>query len=316
MMIIMNRYAFGPVPSRRLGFSLGVDAIPAKYCTFDCIYCQIGKTTCLEIERKGFFDPFEIVHEVINTINEVKHVDFVTFSGSGEPTLNSDLGLMIREIKKRTDSPVAVITNGSLMCNEEVRKDLLAADVVLPSLDGVSDDIFRYINRPHALIVIDTIIEGLKTFRQEYDGQIWLEIMMIKDVNDEPEELRKFKDIINQLKPDKIHLNTVTRPPAEEIRGKMEVDDLEKVCRYFGEKCEIICTFEKSIEDYGSAEGWELRVLDILKRRSMSLDDIVKITGISHLKAKSRLSILEYEGRIKGYHFGDNVYYVSAEVTI
>ena len=166
-----------------------------KYCSFDCIYCQIGKTNYLEIERRRFFDPDEIMNEVIRRVSEVKRVDFVTFSGSGEPTLNSDLGYMIREIKKRTRVPIAVITNGSLLFQEEVRRDLLEADVVLPSLDAASDDIFHYINRPHPLIGLKMIIDGLKEFRRMYKGEIWLEIMMIKDVNDDPEELSKFKRI-------------------------------------------------------------------------------------------------------------------------
>jgi wyosine [tRNA(Phe)-imidazoG37] synthetase (radical SAM superfamily) len=309
----MSKYVFGPVPSRRLGFSLGVDTVPAKYCSFDCIYCQIGKTTHLEAERKSFFDPHEVVEEVIQRIKEGEIIDFITFSGSGEPTLNSDLGRMIRDIKKRTDLPVSVITNGSLMSREDVREELMAADVVLPSLDGVSDDIFRYINRPHLLVGLDTIIEGLKEFRAKYRGQIWLEIMMLKDVNDDPEELKKFREVIKYLRPDKVQLNTVTRPPSEEIRGRMETDDLEKVCQYFGQGCEVIAGFDKAVEEADGYQEWEKRVLDILRRRSMNLEDIVKITGASYFRVKARLSALEKEGVLRGYHFGDNIYYVSGE---
>ncbi len=306
----MGKYIFGPVPSRRLGFSLGVDAIPHKYCSFDCIYCQIGKTTRLEIERRRFFDPEEIVSEVVKGVKDAVRVDHVTFSGSGEPTLNSDLGWMIREVKKSVDCPVAVITNSSLLYREDVREDLMNADVVLPSLDAASEDIFHYINRPHPLIEQSIIIEGLKEFRRKYSGLIWLEIMMMRDVNDDAEELGKFREILNSLDMDRIQLNTVTRPPSEEVRGTMEEEALLKVCSFFGAHCEIICSFDKSVEDSGESEDWESRVLEILERRSMNIEDIVKITGIPYREVKNRLGLREREGVIRSYHFGDTLYYL------
>lgn len=311
-MFVMGKYVFGPVPSRRLGFSLGVDTISSKYCSFDCIYCQIGKTNYVEIERRRFFDPDEIADEVIKRVSEVNRVDFVTFSGSGEPTLNSDLGYMIREIKKRTRVPIAVITNGSLLFQEEVRRDLLEADVVLPSLDAASDDIFHYINRPHPLIGLEMIIDGLKEFRRIYKGEIWLEIMMIKDVNDDPEELGKFKKILDYLDVDKIQLNTVTRPPSEENTGAMDASALWEVCSLFGDKCEVVSVFDKAVEQTEGDAGWEESILGILERRSMSLEDIVRVTGMPYLKAKSRLSALERQGVVKGYYFGDNIFFLKS----
>ena len=160
----MAKFVFGPVPSRRLGFSLGVDIIPSKYCCFDCIYCQIGKTTNKEITRKSFFDPYKIIDEVIEKVKKTSHIDYISFSGSGEPTLNADIGIMIEEIKKITKIPISVITNGALLYQDDVRKDLMLADIVLPSLDAVSEDIFRYVNRPHSALEPDTIIRGLKRF--------------------------------------------------------------------------------------------------------------------------------------------------------
>jgi wyosine [tRNA(Phe)-imidazoG37] synthetase (radical SAM superfamily) len=307
----MAKYVFGPVPSRRLGFSLGVDIIPAKYCSFDCIYCQIGKTTNVEIIRKSFIDPYTIIDEIMEAVNKSEHIDSITFSGSGEPTLNSDLGTMIKEVKKTTAIPVSVITNGSLLYLEDVRKDLMHADVVLPSLDAVSEDIFRYINRPHSLIEIDTIIRGLKLFRNQYNGKIWLEVMLIKDVNDTREELEKLKKIVSDLNVDKLQLNTVTRPPSEETTGRLTNDDLEKICDYLGKPSEIICSFEKSvIKD--NKEDWSQNILGILQRRSLTLDDIVKITGMSFNKAKGRLKLLESEGKVKSYFFDDNIFYMKS----
>jgi wyosine [tRNA(Phe)-imidazoG37] synthetase (radical SAM superfamily) len=311
IIFFMSQYVFGPVPSRRLGFSLGVDIIPAKYCCFDCIYCQIGKTTNVEMTRKSFVDTYKIVDEITDMVNKTEHIDHITFSGSGEPTLNKDLGTMIEEVKRTIDLPVSVITNGALLHLDDVRKDLMLADVVLPSLDAVSEDIFRYINRPHSLLKIDTIIRGLKLLRSEYQGKIWLEVMLIKNVNDTQQELKKLKEIVAQLNVDKLQLNTVTRPPKEETTGRLTKDDLEKVCEYLGEPCEIICNFEKYVER-NNKEDWTRGILEILLRRSLTLDDIVRITGTSVTEAKGWLETLENEGQIKSYFFDDNIFYMKS----
>lgn len=305
----MAQFVFGPVPSRRLGFSLGVDIIPYKYCCYDCIYCQVGKTTNVEMTRKSFVDPFAVVEEIIDKVNKTERVDYISFSGSGEPTLNADLGKMIEETKKATTIPVAVITNGALLYQADVRKDLLLADVILPSLDAISEDIFRYINRPHSLIEVDTIIRGLKLMRKEYTGKIWLEVMLIKNVNDTEEELGKLKEIVSDLNVDKLQLNTVVRPPTEELSGRLTQVDLEKICGYLGGSCEIICNFEKPVHEQ-SRNNWIQEIVEILQRRSLTLDDIVKITGMPLKKAKSGLASLEKEGRIKSYFFDDTIFYM------
>jgi wyosine [tRNA(Phe)-imidazoG37] synthetase (radical SAM superfamily) len=305
----MGKFTFGPVPSRRLGFSLGVDIIPRKICTFDCIYCQIGKTTNQEIKRKSFFDTHEIVEEIITKAKKLSHIDHITFSGSGEPTLNSDIGWMIKEIKKNLDIPVAVITNGSLLNEKEIRDDLNMADVVLPSLDAASEDIFRYINRPHSLIELSAIIEGMKKFRDTYKGNIWLEIMLIKNVNDSIEELRRLKKVVEYLGVEKVQLNTVIRPPVDKTTDSISITELNKISEYFGHGCEVICDFEKGVEKK-EGDDWLEMVLDILKRRSLTLNDIVKITGIPEHKVKSNLITMEAEGKIKQFHFEDNIFYI------
>jgi wyosine [tRNA(Phe)-imidazoG37] synthetase (radical SAM superfamily) len=305
----MGKFTFGPVPSRRLGFSLGVDIIPRKICTFDCIYCQVGKTTNHEIKRKSFFDSHEIVEEIIAKTKQLSHIDHITFSGSGEPTLNSDIGWMIREIKKGSDIPVAVITNGSLLNDEDIRDDLNMADVVLPSLDAASEDIFRYINRPHSLIELNTIIEGMKKFRDTYTGKIWLEIMLIKNVNDNSEELARLKKTVEYLGVEKVQLNTVNRPPVDKTTDGLNKVDLDKISKYFGYGCEVICNFEREVNK-NEGDNWSEMVLDILKRRSLTLNDIVRITGISADKVKNSLTIMEVEGKIKQFYFEDNIFYI------
>jgi wyosine [tRNA(Phe)-imidazoG37] synthetase (radical SAM superfamily) len=304
----MARFVFGPVPSRRLGFSLGVDILPRKWCTFDCIYCQIGKTTNKEVERKGFFDPQEIVKEVLEGVGTSEQSDFITFSGSGEPTLNLDLGWIIKEIKRKTDLPIAVITNGSLLMREDVRLDLHQADVVLPSLDGASDEVFNYIDRPHPAISLTSVVDGLKRFGKEFKGKIWLEIMVIKHINDTPEELEKFHKLLGKTDLDRIQLNTVARPPGEEIEQVMEASELETISRLFGPKCEVIGEFHRAPSGHNQGD-WTQRILDVLKRRSLSLDDIRTVTGISAQEARGHLRTMEEKGWVRSFRFGKDLFY-------
>ena len=180
----MSRFTFGPVPSRRLGFSLGVDIIPAKTCSYDCIYCQIGRTQETLDEPRAYFYPATVAAEVAQAVALAPRVDHITFSGSGEPTLNTLLGEMIRAVKSRTSVPIAVITNGSLLHRADVRAQLAGADVVLPSFDGATEAVFTEVNRPHKSITLARVIEGLKALRRDFHGQIWLEIMLLHNIND------------------------------------------------------------------------------------------------------------------------------------
>lgn len=304
------QHVFGPVPSRRLGFSLGVDIIPAKYCTYDCIYCQVGKTTNREIDRRSFFDPQVIINEIIDKTTKIGPVDFITFSGSGEPTLNADLGMLIRELKKNTAIPVAVITNGSLLYLEEVRKDIIEADVVLPSLDAVSEETFRCINRPHPALTVEKVISGIKSFRKEYSKEIWLEIMLIRNINDETVELERMKKIVSGIGAERVQLNTVTRPPSEGSTGRLQDRELARICKLFGPACEIICSFEKTAEIPSQAE-WTYIILETLKRRPLTLEDIVNTTNLSRFQAKGRLRDMEEQGLVKSYLFEDNTFYMA-----
>ncbi|OPY05141.1 MAG: molybdenum cofactor biosynthesis protein A [Syntrophorhabdus sp. PtaB.Bin184] len=304
------RYVFGPVPSRRLGYSLGVDIIPPKYCTYDCIYCQIGKTTDKDIRRKSFYDPGLVADEVAGTVASTR-VDVITFSGSGEPTLNSDLGTMIRKVKEKVDTPVAVITNGSLLHEKDVRADLAEADVVLPSLDAVTEEVFRKVNRPQSFLDIGKIIEGLKEFRAGYAKPIWLEIMLIKNINDDPDELRRMVEIVSSLGVDRIQLNTVTRPPSEETAGRIEKDELKQICELFGPRCEVICSFEKTGEIPAQADWTEI-ILETLKRHPLTLADVVRTTSLSRFQARTRLKAMEKKGLVKSYVLGDDLFYVVA----
>jgi wyosine [tRNA(Phe)-imidazoG37] synthetase (radical SAM superfamily) len=308
----MDRFTFGPVPSRRLGFSLGVDLVPRKRCSFDCIYCQVGKSANKEVERRNFFNPEDIVNEIVSEVKRQRNIDVITFSGSGEPTLNLDIGWIIKETKNRVKLPVSVITNSSLLADEKVRFDLSLSDFVLPSLDAVSEEVFLQINRPHPLIKINDIIQGLKRFRAEYKGKIWLEIMLVKGINDGPDELEKIRGMIEYIGADKIQLNTVTRPPAEENARGLSSAALKKICASFGEGAEIICKFKKKTRKVDACLESEA-VSNILSRRSLTLDDIVRITGVTVNEAKKSLQDMENQGRIKGARIGAATFYQLTE---
>ncbi len=211
------KYVFGPVPSRRLGRSLGIDTIPLKTCNWNCVYCQLGRTVPLTDERREFFPREEILAEVKHALatHPRDEIDWVTFVGSGEPTLHSGLGWLIHQVKTLTDIPVAVITNGALLYRPDVYGGLLSADAVLPTLDAGNAELYRRINRPSARLPFDQFVEGLVAFRQKYRGKLWLEVMLVKGLNDGDEALREIAAVVRRIQPDQVHLNLPTRPPAE-----------------------------------------------------------------------------------------------------
>lgn len=207
-------YTYGPVPSRRLGRSLGVSPIPPKTCSYSCVYCQLGRTKHLQVERKSFYSKEEIFSEIQKGARN-SDPDCVTFVGDGEPTLCKDLGWIINKTKIELQLPVAVITNGSLLSLEDVRKDLLSADIILPTLDAGTDKIFRQINRPHKSIGFFDMLYGMRDFRREFSGEIWLEVMLVNGLNDSGEELQNIKNAVDLIRPDRIYVVTPIRPPAE-----------------------------------------------------------------------------------------------------
>jgi wyosine [tRNA(Phe)-imidazoG37] synthetase (radical SAM superfamily) len=210
-------YVFGPVPSRRLGQSLGIDPIPLKTCNWNCVYCQLGRTVPLTNTRREYHPREEILAEVKHTLaaHAPGSIDWVTFVGSGEPTLHAGIGWLIREVKALTRLPVAVITNGALLHLPEVRGALAAADAVLPSLDAGAPDLYRRINRPWPELTFHRLLDGLSAFRDEYAGQLWVEVMLIKDLNDTEPALRDIAAALRRIRPDRADINLPTRPPAE-----------------------------------------------------------------------------------------------------
>jgi len=211
------KYVFGPVPTRRLGQSLGIDPVPLKTCNWNCVYCQLGRTLPLTNERKNYFPPEEMIAQLQEAlvVHKPGEIDWITFVGSGETTLHASLGVMIRQVKTITTLPVAVITNGSLLYLPEVRQELAAADAVLPTLDAGNAKLYRKINRPHPEITFELINEGLIEFRKEYQGKLWVEVMLIPSLNDTEASLKEIVETLEHIRPDEVHILQPTRPPSE-----------------------------------------------------------------------------------------------------
>ena len=289
-------YIFGPVPSRRLGYSLGVDPIPRKTCSFDCIYCEIGRTTHKTMERRPYLPIGPILEELQDALSKIEALDFVTVSGSGEPTLHSGLGELISGIKAITSFPVAVITNGSLFHEEAVRSALSQADVVIPSLDAVEESVYQVINRPVGRLSLSAIQEGLIAFRNSYAGKLWLEILLVRGINDNPGHLEGLRDFIKILGPDKVQLNTVIRPPVEDYAYPLTSAQLQDAQAILGDRVEIIANFSRPSL---SAQGvpWGEEILDMIGRRPCTAQDLAMAVGIPVEEVISFMNQLIAEGK-------------------
>ncbi len=237
------KYLYGPVPSRRLGLSLGVDIVSAKVCTLDCVYCQVGKTTEKTIERREFVAVEPVLAELKQRLAQGLKADFIAISGSGEPTLHSRLGEIIDGIKQITDIPLAVLTNGTLLYRQDVRADCAKADVVLPSLDAGDEQGFRKVNRPHKDISVGKLISGLCAFRNEFPGRIWLEVFLAEGLNTDTEQIAKIKDAVELIRPDKVQLNTAVRSTAEASVKRLDAGKLQAIAASLGANCEVVPDF-------------------------------------------------------------------------
>ena len=266
-------YIYGPVPSRRLGLSLGVDLVPYKICSYDCIYCQLGRTTKKTITQKPYIDAEKILKQLDLKLLKNICMDYITMAGSGEPTLNSEIEFLIHEIKKKTDIPVAVLTNGSLFGNRRVGRSIIEADVVIPSLDAYNQKMFETINRPHSDIKFIDTVKGLIDFRKEYRKEIWLEVFLLDGINSSENDATMFKEWIEKINPDKVHINTAVRPSAEIYARQVSSEKLLKFCSVLGEKAEIIVPYADS-KKHERRINIEEELLDLLARRPCSLSDI------------------------------------------
>jgi wyosine [tRNA(Phe)-imidazoG37] synthetase (radical SAM superfamily) len=297
----MYKYLFGPVPSRRLGMSLGVDLVPKKVCSLDCVYCEVGMTTKLTLERKEYIKSDKIKDELSHYFSNNPDPDYITFSGSGEPTLNLHIGEILQFIKQnKPNIPVAVLTNGTLLYDKNLRDAIKTADVVLPSLDAATNEVFSKINRPANNLSIDKCIRGIIDFRKEFKGKIWLEIFILPDYNDNENELKELKKVILKIKPDLVQLNTLDRPGTiSNLRGATR-EELQKVIEFWQiGNVEIIAASQQRKNMQSYRKDTEAAIVETIARRPCTLSDLAKILGLHTNEINKYLDVLDAENKIE-----------------
>jgi len=295
------KYLFGPVPSRRLGISLGIDLVPHKVCSLNCVYCEVGRSTNLTNIRKEYILADEVIKELKDFLSGKPQLDYLTFSGAGEPTLNSGIGRVIKFLRK--DFPeykIALLTNGTLFSNEQVREEILSIDLLLPSLDAASEKVFQMINRPAESITAAQIIDGLKKLQREFSGKMWLEIFFIPGLNDTVEELTLLKKAVLQINPDRVQLNSLDRPGTEVWVEHTTQDRLKQISDFFKplpveiiakpQSAKIIKGFKKDIAE---------QILGTIKRRPCTSDDLKNILNLNLNELNKYLNIFLEQGKIE-----------------
>lgn len=297
----MYKYLFGPVPSRRLGISLGVDLVPRKVCSLDCVYCEVGKTTKLTIDQKEYISLKKLKAELTDYFDKNPDPDYITFSGYGEPTLNLRIGDVMQFIKQlKPHIPMAVLTNGTLLNQKEVRDTLLQADLILPSLDAATKEGFEKINRPDPSLNIDEIIQGLIDFSAEYSGKIWLEVFILPDYNTNEQELLAIKDAILKIKPTSVQLNTLDRPgTVDGLRGAT-AEELEQVKDFWNlPNVEIVAAVAKRESNTAYRKDVASAILETIDRRPCTLEDLHTILGLHVNEINKYLGVLQVANKIE-----------------
>jgi wyosine [tRNA(Phe)-imidazoG37] synthetase (radical SAM superfamily) len=328
---------YGPVPSRRLGFSLGVDILPFKTCSMDCVYCQLGSVPRTVVRRREYVPVADVLDEIRTALESGRRIDAVTFSGSGEPTLHSGIDRIIRGIKRMTSIPVVVLTNSSTLASPAGRKAIARADILVPSLDAATERIFARINRPHEGLTAAKIIAGLVELRKTFRGRIWLEIMLVKGINDGPVHLRALKKAVERIRPDRVQLNTVVRPPAERTARALSPVEMERIRTFFGENAEtlvrgikprpecggndpraglgtpaaVIASFKEAVRPGGPADV-EAAVLATAGRRPVTAADLSRSLGVPVAGIRGLTARLERDGRLRSVRHGGKVYFERA----
>lgn len=290
---------FGPVASRRLGLSLGVDLVPHKTCDFDCIYCECGRTTDFVTEPGLFNRAGPILAELREVLEgQEQRLDFVTLSGAGEPTLNSELGPIVAGIKELTQAKLAAITNSSLLHRPEVMEALGPVDVLMPSLDSALEETFQRINRPHPAVTLEKILSGLYALRSNFKGRVWLEILLVAGVNDSPREIEALIRESKKIDPDRIQLNTVDRPPADQGVEPLPFERLQELAKEFGPKAEVIARPRPTFRP-GRSETLEADLLAMIDRRPCTEEDLITALGIGAEELGAALKTLMVKGRVR-----------------
>jgi wyosine [tRNA(Phe)-imidazoG37] synthetase (radical SAM superfamily) len=306
------KHIYGPVPSRRLGRSLGIDLVPFKTCTYDCIYCNLGRTTKKTLERKEYIAIPDVLSELEQKLAGSDAFDYISLAGSGEPTLNSGIGDLIAKIKSMTNIPVAVLTNGSLLWVSGIQDALMQADLVLPSLDAGDKLLFRYVNRPHKNISFEQMVDGLAAFTDRYKGEVWLEVLLMAGITGIPEEVEKIASIIRRLKLTRIQMNTVVRPPAEEYATPLSQNQMIALKGIFPGEVEIISDIVPG--DWSrlpSPDSMKNDILSLLSRRPCTGKDIACSLGLHVSEALKYLDTLVIAEQVETVRMSGNKFYAT-----
>lgn len=298
---VMYKHLFGPVPSRRLGISLGVDLVPHKVCSLNCIYCECGSTTRLTLDRDEYVPAEEVIEELKDYFKNNPDPDFITFSGAGEPTLHSGIGQILKIIRGlKPDIRVALITNGTLFSNPALRKELLDVDVVLPSLDAATDSAFRRINRPRKEFTLEQYVQGLIDFKRECRGEFWLEVLILPGYNDDHENILALKKAIHAIGPDRIQLNTLDRPGVMDELRPASHEELEEIAKLLNlGHIDIVAPLAQRSESVGFRSDMEAAILETISRRPCTVEDIQQMLGLHIQEINKYLGSLMDSGQIE-----------------
>ena len=294
------KHLFGPVPSRRLGISLGVDLVPHKVCSLNCVYCEVGRTTNLTIERREYIPLNDILAELKSYLENKPELNYITFSGAGEPLLHNGIGKVITFIKENYPQyKLALLTNSTLLYYENVREEILGIDLLLPSLDAVSEKVFKKLNRPNSKLDNNKIIEGLIKFSKSFSGKIWLEVFIVPGLNDTIEELELLKNVIKDIAPDQVQLNTLDRPGTESWIESVTRNRMEEIAELLKPlPVEIIAKFQSRNKIRSYRKDVEQQIIETIKRRPCTDKDLSEMLGIHINEINKYLSELLHEGSV------------------
>jgi wyosine [tRNA(Phe)-imidazoG37] synthetase (radical SAM superfamily) len=293
-----HKYLFGPVPSRRLGISLGIDLLPHKTCSLNCIYCECGKTTNLTIERKEYVPTEAVIEELEQYLLDHPQLDYITFAGSGEPMLHSKIGQITDWIKLNyPDYKLCLLTNGTFFTEKSMRDEVKNLDLIFPSLDSATEEGFKKINRPFHTLNCSEMIESLVKLRSEYKGTIILEIMIVPGINDQKEELDALKAAIGRIKPDQVQLGTLDRPGTESWVDAADLETMEDITRYLG-NVKLIGNFKPRRQIASFNKMHSENIIQILHRRPCTVEDLQQALNLHPAELQKYVNHLLEEGQI------------------
>lgn len=297
------KYIYGPIPSRRLGQSLGISPIPKKYCNYSCIYCQLGRTTNMTNKREMFYKVEDIIAELDRVLKNKVQFDVVSIVGSGEPTLYKGLGKLIEQIKLICNKPVVVITNGALLNDKVLQEELLNCDIILPTIDAYDEESFKIINRPHKKIIFNNIINGIIEFSKKFKGEIWLEIMFMENINDDERSLNEYKNLLKKIKYDKLYLNTPIRPPAEQEVNAVSHNRMQEIASFLQG---VPINIPHSIGFHSEIKDDYKAIVNIIQRHPMNQYEIVSFLKsrkdvlidaiFERLNSDNNIEVIDYKG--------------------